>query len=140
MNADEIIALLQLQPHPEGGHYREVFRDQAQANGRAHSTAIYFLLKAGEESRWHRVDAAECWHLYAGSALVLETTSAPRPEGAPEVTRIMRHTLGMDLAAGERPQLIVPARHWQRAWPTGAFTLVGCTVAPGFEFSGFEMA
>lgn len=135
MTADEIIALLQLQPHPEGGHYREMFRDAASANGRAHSTAIYFLLRAGEESRWHRVDAAECWHLYAGDALILETTDAARPEGA----SLTRHVLGMNLKAGERPQLIVPAHHWQRAWPTGAFSLVGCTVAPGFEFSGFEM-
>ncbi len=137
MGADEIIALLQLSPHPEGGHYREIFRDKAGVDGRAYSTSIYFLLKAGEESRWHRVDAAECWHFYGGGPLVIEMTDASRPPGnlPPE-----RHVLGMDLSAGERPQIIVPAGFWQRAYPLADFTLVGCTVAPGFRFSGFEMA
>lgn len=132
MNADDIIRLLDLRPHPEGGHYRETFRDPAgAASGRAHSTAIYFLLRAGEISRWHRVDAAEVWHWYAGASLLLTVADASG-----------RHDtrLGADLAAGERPQAVVPARAWQRAQSLGAWTLVGCTVAPGFAFAGFELA
>jgi predicted cupin superfamily sugar epimerase len=130
--ADDIISLLGLQPHPEGGHYRETFRDApAGASARAHSTAIYFLLRAGEVSRWHRVDAAEVWHWYAGAPLQLTIADA---SGRRDVR------LGMGLAAGERPQAVVPARAWQQARSLGAWTLVGCTVAPGFEFAGFEMA
>ncbi|HTO65074.1 MAG TPA: cupin domain-containing protein [Bradyrhizobium sp.] len=132
-NAAEIIARLELRPHPEGGHYRETFRDKrVDANGRALSTAIYFLLARGERSHWHRVDAVETWHFYAGSALVLRTAN----EGCPG--HIVR--LGPDLMAGERPQAIVPAQAWQSAETTGDWTLVGCTVAPGFEFAGFELA
>ena len=126
MTADEIIAALQLQPHPEGGHFAETFRDPAaDSNGRARSTAIYFLLKAGERSHWHRVDAAEIWHHYAGAPLRL--SMAAQPGAAP------RHlTLGSDLSAGQRPQGIVPAHHWQAAESLGAWSLVGCTVAPAF--------
>ena len=134
LSADEIIRLLELQPHPEGGHYRETFRDSQSddaISGRAASTAIYFLLRAGEISRWHRVDAAEVWHWYAGAPLVLSIA-----EGAEK--REVR--LGTDLLAGERPQAVVPARAWQQAQSLGAWTLVGCTVAPGFEFAGFELA
>lgn len=131
MTADEIIRLLKLKPHPEGGYYREMFRDPEGHKGRAHSTAIYFLLRHGEVSRWHRVDAAETWHWYAGAPLQLVT----RANG-----RTRRQTLGNRLAKGARPQIVVPAHVWQSARPLGAFTLVGCTVAPGFEFSGFEMA
>jgi predicted cupin superfamily sugar epimerase len=132
LSADDIIRLLGLQPHPEGGHYRETFRDPAGgASGRAHSTAIYFLLRDREVSRWHRVDAVEVWHWYAGSPLLLTVADdAGRRE-----TR-----LGIDLAAGDRPQAIVPAHAWQQAQSMGAWSLVGCTVAPGFEFAGFEMA
>ncbi|MGH8431792.1 MAG: cupin domain-containing protein [Solimonas sp.] len=130
MTAAEIIGLLGLQPHPEGGHYRETFRDLA-GEGRAHSTAIYFLLQAGEVSRWHRVDATEVWHWYAGAPLLLTVADASG-------RRDLR--LGSDLAAGERPQAIVPAHAWQQAQSLGAWTLVGCTVAPGFEFAGFELA
>ena len=134
--SDDIIRLLGLQPHPEGGHYRETFRDAAastaeDATGRAYSTAIYFLLRAGEISRWHRVDAAEVWHWYAGAQLLLTVADA---SGRRDVR------LGIDLAAGERPQAVVPAQAWQQARSLGAWTLVGCTVAPGFEFAGFEMA
>jgi predicted cupin superfamily sugar epimerase len=130
--ADHIIQLLRLQPHPEGGHYCETFRDPAGgASGRAHSTAIYFLLKAGEVSRWHRVDAVEVWHWYAGAPLLLTVADAA---GRREVQ------LGIELAAGERPQAIVPAHAWQQARSLGAWTLVGCTVAPGFQFTGFELA
>jgi uncharacterized protein len=134
MDADDIIRILQLQPHPEGGHYRETFRDSLCADsqsGRAASTAIYFLLRAGEISRWHRVDAAEVWHWYAGAPLGL---------GIAEGGRSHEIRLGADLAAGERPQAVVPANAWQQAQSLGAWTLVGCTVAPGFEFAGFEMA
>lgn len=126
MTAAEVVALLDLSPHPEGGWFRETFRDSA-GEGRALSTAIYFLLEAGQESRWHRVDAAEVWHHYAGAALLLAIGEA-------------EHRLGADLAAGERPQAIVPAGVWQKARSLGDWTLVGCTVAPGFEFGGFEMA
>lgn len=132
--AREIIAALGLAPHPEGGHFRETFRDTTTTDGRrAVSTAIYFLLAAGEISRWHRVDAVEIWHFHAGAPLALSI--APDAETAPAVLR-----LGPDILAGERPQIVVPAHHWQQARSLGAWTLVGCTVAPGFEFQGFEMA
>jgi uncharacterized protein len=132
LSADEAIKLLGLQPHPEGGHYRETFRDVSPStDGRAASTAIYFLLRAGETSRWHRVDAAEVWHWYAGAPLLLSLAEGGK-----------RHTihLGSNLAKGERPQAVVPVRTWQQARSLGAWTLVGCTVAPGFEFAGFELA
>ncbi|AHB47602.1 cupin [Hyphomicrobium nitrativorans NL23] len=132
MTADEIIAALRLAPHPEGGYFRETFRDGAEGGGRARSTAIYFLLKAGEVSRWHRVDAVEVWHWYAGAPLMLAI--AP-PQGAQERVR-----LGPAVLEGERPQGIVPTGYWQQAWSLGGWTLVGCTVAPGFTFDGFEMA
>ena len=131
MNADDIIAQLDLKPHPEGGHYRETFRDRATVNGRAASTAIYFLLKRGERSHWHRVDAVETWHYHAGAALTLDIVDGAKRETI---------TLGPDLAADERPQAIVPVNAWQAAESRGDWTLVGCTVAPGFEFSGFEVA
>lgn len=130
--ARDVIRLLGLEPHPEGGHYRETFRDPAGPDGRAASTAIYYLLDAGETSEWHRVDAAEAWHHYAGAPLVI--TVSPNGHDA------SAHRLGSDLAAGQRPQFVVPAGHWQTATSLGAWTLVGCTVAPGFEFAGFEMA
>ena len=134
LSADDIIRLLDLQPHPEGGHYRETFRNSRSVDsqsGRAASTAIYFLLRDGEISRWHRVDAAEVWHWYAGAPLALSII-----EGAQK----LEVRLGVDLTAGERPQAVVPAHAWQQAQSLGAWTLVGCTVAPGFEFAGFEMA
>ena len=130
--AAEIIARLQLTPHPEGGHFRETFRDsRCDADGRAASTAIYFLLARGERSHWHRVDAVEVWHYYAGDTLTLQIADE---SGA----RTVR--LGPDLAAGDTPQAIVPARAWQAAESNGDWTLVGCTVAPGFEFAHFELA
>lgn len=132
LSADEVIALLSLAPHPEGGHFRETFRDAASVNGtRVASTAIYFLLREGEMSRWHRVDAAEAWHWYAGAPLVLAIAD---DAGRRTVT------LGTDLSAGQRPQAVVPAHAWQQAHSLGAWTLVGCTVAPGFEFAAFELA
>jgi predicted cupin superfamily sugar epimerase len=131
-SADQIIALLGLEPHPEGGHYRETFRDERQLNGRAASTAIYFLLKSGEVSHWHRVDAVEIWHWYSGAPLDLVIADG---RGARRETR-----LGPNIAASEQPQAVVPAGHWQRAASRGDYTLVGCTVAPGFSFAGFELA
>jgi predicted cupin superfamily sugar epimerase len=134
LSAADVIRLLDLKPHPEGGHFCESFRDtRTVEGGRAASTAIYFLLARGERSHWHRVDAAEVWHYYAGAPLALDVTTH---EHAP-VTRV---TLGPDLAAGERPQAVVPAGAWQAAASLGDWTLVGCTVAPGFDFSGFELA
>jgi hypothetical protein len=134
----DIIRLLDLKPHPEGGHFRETFRDQIGSDGRAASTAIYFLLARGERSHWHRVDAAEMWHHYAGAPLVLET--AESKSGSMGCGPIRRLHLGADLAAGEHPQAVVPAHAWQAAESLGDWTLAGCTVAPGFEFSTFEMA
>jgi predicted cupin superfamily sugar epimerase len=133
LGAADIIRLLGLEPHPEGGHYRETFRDAWQvADGRAASTAIYFLLARGEVSRWHRIDLAEVWHWYAGASLELTIATGAEP---PQ-TRI----LGADLASGGRPQIVVPAGAWQRARSQGDFTLAGCTVAPGFSFERFELA
>lgn len=133
MTADEIIRLLDLQPHPEGGHFRETFRDRRVVDGgRAASTAIYFLLAKGERSRWHKVDAAEIWHWYAGAPLALGIA------GAGSGKRVVR--LGNDLASGAVPQAVVPAEAWQQAESLGDWTLVGCTVAPGFEFSAFVIA
>lgn len=132
ISAEAVIAALDLQPHPEGGHYKETFRDSDPAGGRSHSTAIYFLLRRGERSHWHRIDAVELWHFYAGAPLELMTA---RDGSAPE-TRI----LGADFANGECPQLTVPKGVWFSAMSTGDWTLVGCTVAPGFDFNGFELA
>jgi uncharacterized protein len=133
LSAVEIIRKLELKPHSEGGYFRETFRDnRTDANGRAASTAIYFLLARGERSHWHRIDAVEVWHYHAGAPLVLEMAA----EGEP----VHRMKLGPDIAMGERPQGIVPAAHWQAAESLGEWTLVGCTVAPGFEFANFEIA
>ncbi len=133
LSAEDVIARLDLTPHPEGGFFRETFRDSATDHaGRAASTAIYFLLPAGVTSRWHKVDAVEVWHWHAGAPLHL-SMAAPGDQ-AEEMT------LGNNLAAGERPQAIVPRGHWQQAVSDGAWTLVGCTVAPRFEFAGFEIA
>jgi predicted cupin superfamily sugar epimerase len=132
LTAAAVIAQLDLKPHPEGGHFRETFRDSRTAgDGRAASTAIYFLLARGERSHWHRFDVVELWHWYAGAPLRLEIADAGRRE---------RLTLGVDLAAGERPQAVVPAHAWQAAQSLGDWTLAGCTVAPGFDFKKFELA
>lgn len=132
MTPDEIIAALRMTPHPEGGHYVETWRHAAERGARGAGTAIYFLLQAGERSHWHRVDAAEIWHWYAGAPLAL----ALSPDGIAVETL----TLGNDLATGARPQIVVSAGVWQSAASMGAWSLVGCTVSPAFEFSGFEMA
>ncbi len=129
--ADAVAALLGLAPHPEGGAYAETWRGEA-AHGRSVGTAIYFLLRAGERSHWHRVDAAEVWHFYGGDPLEL----AISPDGR----TVESVVLGPDLLAGHRPQRVVPAGAWQSARSLGDHTLAGCTVAPGFEFAGFELA
>jgi predicted cupin superfamily sugar epimerase len=129
--ARDVIETLGMARHPEGGWYVQTFADAAEAQGRARSTAIYYLLEAGDASHWHRVDAVEVWHFYAGAPLQLRIS-----DGA----RIEAHMLGIDLVAGQRPQVVVPEQAWQSAKSTGAWTLVGCTVAPGFLFSGFELA
>ncbi|MBI1980773.1 MAG: cupin domain-containing protein [Methylocystis sp.] len=175
LSTQEVVRLLDLAPHPEGGFYRQTFRDSSSVGGgRAASTAIYYLLSGGGVSAWHRVDAAEVWHFYAGATLELkiatldhavfrqnrlnaddvidfksleralcekpDSTFSQRAPGAP--TEILR--LGAELGAGERPQAVVPAGVWQSAKSLGRgpdeWTLVGCTVAPGFEFAGFELA
>ena len=134
MTAEDVVAILGLEPHPEGGFYRETFRDAPGPDGRAASTAIYFLLPRGVRSHWHRVtDASEVWHFHAGDALALDM--APFP-GGPAVRTI----LGPDLLSGQRPQGVVPPGDWQAAESLGDWTLVGCTVAPGFAFSSFVMA
>lgn len=133
MTPEDIITALDLAPHPEGGWYRETFRAEAPDGGRSPGTAIYFLLKAGEKSHWHRVDAAETWHFYSGAPLTLSIASS---EDGPAV----HHRLGPALAVGEAPQVTVPPDHWQAAETTGDYTLVGCTVSPGFEFDGFALA
>jgi predicted cupin superfamily sugar epimerase len=139
LTAADVIRLLDLKPHPEGGHFRETFRDappppEAGQGGaaRAASTAIYFLLACGERSHWHRIDAVEIWHWHAGAPFELEIATASNHR-----ERLM---LGSDLAAGERPQAVVPAHAWQAAQSRGDWTLLGCTVAPGFEFAKFELA
>ena len=127
--ADRLIALLDLKPHPEGGYFRETFRDCPPAirEGRGHSTAIYFLLKAGEVSRWHRVDAAEVWHFYRGAPLELRIGKE-------------LYLLGPNVDEAQAPQVVVPPQAWQSAKSLGDYTLVGCTVAPGFDFAYFELA
>jgi uncharacterized protein len=154
--ADRIIASLGLQPHPEGGWYRETWRDVPGGTGRdvpggtgrdvpggtgrdmradgsrGSGTAIYYLLRAGERSHWHRVDAVEIWHWYAGGALTLSVS-----EDGKHVTE---HALGPSLELGHRPQVIVPAGAWQAATPRSRWVLVGCTVSPAFDFAGFELA
>lgn len=130
-SAKEIISELGMERHPEGGWYIQTFRDTQQRDGRAHSTAIYHLLENGERSHWHRIDAIEIWHYYAGAPIELKLC---------EKTDIQTHILGPDIGAGQRPQVIVPVHWWQSASSLGDWTLVGCTVAPGFEFENFELA
>ncbi|KKB81147.1 cupin [Devosia soli] len=129
--AAEIIATLGMARHPEGGWYVETFGDDEGIDGRAHSTAIYYLLEAGDRSHWHRVDAVEVWHYYAGAPLALELSDGESVD---------RHVLGPNILEGQRPQVVVPRHGWQSARSLGGWTLVGCTVAPGFRFSGFELA
>lgn len=131
MSADAIIAKLGLSPHPEGGHYRQTW--VADNDGRPTGTCIYFLLKAGETSHWHTVDASEIWLYHAGAPLTLSIA-------ATDAGPARDHTLGPDVLQGEAPQIIVPTGHWQSARSTGDYTLVSCTVSPGFDFAGFHLA
>jgi uncharacterized protein len=135
VTAEEVIQLLRLAPHPEGGFYRQTFRGLpiAGAEGeRFASTAIYYLLPTGKVSAWHRVvNADEVWHFYAGAPLELTLADGPKRTSV---------VLGSDLAAGQRPQGVVPVGVWQTARTLGEWSLVGCTVAPGFQFESFETA
>ena len=132
MEAGAIIETLELKPHPEGGWYKQMFEDLIEGEPRARSTAIYYLLERGDRSHWHRVDAVEIWHFYAGAPLELALSR----DGVSQKSLM----LGNNLEIGERPQLVVNSGEWQSAKSLGDWTLCGCTVAPGFEFSGFEMA
>jgi len=130
--ADVVVSQLRLEPHPEGGHFRETFRHAPEGGGRGAMTAILYLLAAGEVSHWHRVDATEVWHFHAGAPLELSVSEDGRT--------IRVHRLGADVLAGEEPQVTVPPHAWQSAHSTGRWTLVGGTVGPAFEFHGFELA
>ncbi len=132
LHASEVIDRLQLSRHPEGGWFRETWRADAPRTERSAGSAIYYLLAEGERSHWHRIDATEIWHFYAGDPLQLELS----PDG-----RVVHSLLlGSGLAPDHRPQHVVPARTWQAARSLGEWTLVGCTVTPAFEFAGFELA
>ena len=133
MTAEDIIVHFGLAPHPEGGWYRETWRAEAEGDARPSGTAILFLLAAGQVSHWHWVDAVEIWHFHAGAPLELRI--AADSDGPARA-----YHLGTDPGAGQHPQVIVPAHHWQSARSLGAWTLVGCTVSPGFSFDGFELA
>ena len=132
LSAEDIIHRLDLDPHPEGGWYRETWRAVAPEGTRASGTAIYYLLEKGQASHWHRVDAVEIWHYHAGAPLLLSLS-----EDGKERHRVI---VGPDLNEGEHPQVVVPKDCWQAAASLGAWTLVSCTVSPGFEFSGFKLA
>lgn len=131
MTARELIDALGLQPHPEGGYYVETWRADDGADGRAAATAIYFLLEVDDRSHWHRVDAEEIWLHHAGAPVRLSIA---------DDASTVDHVLGSDVAAGERPQVRVPAGAWQSAVPIDGWALVSCVVVPGFEFGGFELA
>ena len=135
MTAEQIIEALGLREHPEGGYFRETWRDVPEAGGRGSGTAIYYLIRHNQVSAWHRIDATEIWHFYAGSPLELRIRSDAEETEA---------VLGSDLARGESPQLVVPAGAWQsarsRAETPEGYSLVGCTVSPAFRFEGFELA
>ncbi|MFK7880580.1 cupin domain-containing protein [Roseobacter sp.] len=130
MTPEQIIAHLDLSPHPEGGHYRQTW--VAKGDARPSGTCIYFLLAGGETSHWHRVDATEIWLYHSGAPLILSLSAT---EAGPATD----HVLSADLTQGA-PQLIVPKDHWQAAKTTGEYTLVSCTVSPGFQFEGFTLA
>jgi len=132
LSASEIIRLLALEPHVEGGFYRQTFADTPDAFGRPVSTLIYYLLTDGQSGAWHKVDSAEVWHFYGGAPMLMRTSRDGKT--------LVEHVLGVDLAAGARPQLVIPASAWQQAQTMGEWSLVGCTVAPGFQFSKFVQA
>ena len=131
-SADDVVAMLGLSPHPEGGYFREIFRDaNLLENGRSVSTSIYFLLIEEKPLHWHRVDAPEVWHWYGGAPFLLEIF---------DEKNIRKMCVSGNLMEGERPQAVVPAKCWQAAHTLGEWTLVGCTMAPGFDPCTFEMA
>ncbi len=132
MTAKEVIEKLGLLPHPEGGHYKEIYRDLPEDGSRGAATAIYYLLATDEFSHWHRIDALEMWHYYGGAPLAL--TISENGQDAEGVH------LGLNLEVGQRPFAVVPPHAWQTAVSLGQWSLVGCTVSPAFEFSAFEMA
>jgi uncharacterized protein len=132
VTADDVIAALGLAPHPEGGWFAQTWLEPAPDGGRPASSAIHYLLRAGERSHWHRIDATEVWHHYAGDPLELRVSV--------DGSSVATHVLGPAVIAGERPQVVVPAGAWQAARSLGDWTLVGCTVAPAFTFEGFELA
>ena len=133
MSAEALIAELGLSPHPEGGWYCETWRAEAPEGERASATAILFLLEAGQRSHWHKVDATEIWLFHAGSPLRLDLAAS----GAGPVRSAW---LGVDVAAGEQPQLRVEPGEWQAAEAVAGWALVSCVVSPGFSFDGFELA
>lgn len=133
MTLDDVIGTLGLKPHPEGGWYAQTHRVEAASGQRSAGTAIYYALGAGERSHWHHVDATEIWHWYAGDPLELSLAASDHEQ---PIARV----LGPDIAAGQKPQIVVEPHHWQAARTLGAWTLVGCTVSPGFDFAGFVMA
>ena len=133
MTLEEVIAKLGLKPHPEGGWYVQTHRVEPEPGKRSPGTAIYYALGTGERSHWHHVDATEIWHWYGGDPL--ELSLAASDDDTP-----IAHILGPDIAAGQKPQIVVEPLHWQAARTLGAWTLVGCTVSPGFDFAGFVMA
>lgn len=132
LGVNEIIRMLDMKPHPEGGWYVETWRDGVEVDGRSTCTAIYFLLAADQVSAWHRVDASEIWLWHAGAPLALTMSE--------DGVSARSYRLGPGLRQGEVPQAVIPPDSWQTAESLGAWTLVSCVVAPGFEFSGFEMA
>jgi uncharacterized protein len=133
MLAADLISQLNLAPHPEGGWYKQTWIAKNDGSKRPTGTAIYYLLEEGQRSHWHHVDADEIWHFYAGAPLVLSIAATDKGPA-------LDQHLGPDIFAGEIPQILVPKHHWQAARSTGDWTLVGCTVSPAFQFSGFHLA
>ncbi|MEO1549827.1 MAG: cupin domain-containing protein [Pseudomonadota bacterium] len=132
-DAQNLIETLDLGPHPEGGWYRQTWVAEVQEGQRPAGTAIYYLLEEGQRSHWHKVDATEIWHWYAGAEMHLSLA-------AQDAGPVETHLLSNAFADGARPQVIVPTGWWQSARPVGGWSLVGCTVSPGFQFDGFELA
>ncbi|WP_262689437.1 cupin domain-containing protein [Kordiimonas aestuarii] len=132
ISAQDIIALLKLEPHPEGGFYRRTYRHKAGPGERGFGTAIYYLIEGSDNALWHRTDGDEIWHWYAGAPLTLSI--------ADKAHTVTEYMLSNDFGAGHRPQILVPGNHWQHAASAGDWTLCGCTVSPGFEFASYELA
>lgn len=131
LTAQELVKKLDLSPHPEGGYYKRTYQNEKGPEGRGHATAIYYLLEGGRFNKWHRVDADELWFWHAGTSLTLEVDF--KQQGVQSLT------LGPNVIAGERPQLLAPAHDWQRAKSNGDWTLVSCSVSPGFTFDKYEL-